>query len=261
MLRAHVLVALVAAAVLVAGQPHAIGQSAPATLRVAAASDLQSALPDLLGRFETETGTTVAVSYGSSGNFFAQIQNGAPFDIFFSADVDYPRRLIAAGHADADTLYHYATGRIVVWARKDSAVPIARGLSALLDAGIRRVAMANPDHAPYGRAAVSALKHEQIYDAVRHKLVLGENISQTAQLVDSGNADAGIVALSLALGSALSASGTYAEIPASAHSPIAQALVVVSASRHKPATHALIAFLKRPEIRQRLQQFGFGVGQ
>jgi molybdate transport system substrate-binding protein len=235
------------------------GRSAPPTrLSVAAASDLQTALPELVGRFERERGAKVDVSFGSSGNFFAQIQNGAPFDLFFSADLDYPRRLVADGLADADSLFQYATGRLVVWAGKDGGVSIARGLASLSDARIRRIAVANPDHAPYGRAAVAALKHDGLYDAVRGKLVFGENIAQTAQLVESGNADVGILALSLARGPALSARGTYVEIPATTHPPIEQGVVIVSASRNKISARDLIAFLKRPEIAEMLHRFGFG---
>jgi molybdate transport system substrate-binding protein len=238
------------------------GQSAPpAALGVAAASDLQTALPELVARFEREHGAKVSVAFGSSGNFFAQIHNGAPFDLFFSADLDYPKRLVTDGFADADSLFQYATGRIVVWARKDGGVSIERGLASLSDARIRRIAVANPDHAPYGRAAIAALKHDGLYDAVRSKLVFGDNIAQTAQLVESGNADVGILALSLARGPALSARGTYVEIPATAHPPIDQAVVIVSASRNKAMARDLIAFLKRPEIAEMLHRFGFGSAQ
>src|SRR5262249_18312364 len=169
--------------------------------------------------------TMVTVSFGSSGNFFAQIQDGAPFDVFFSADVDYPRQLVASGHAEAGSLSQYATGRIVLWTRKDTGMDVRRGLGILREARVRRIAIANPRHAPYGRAAVAALRHEHVYDAVESRLVMGENISQTAQLVDSGNADVGIIALSLALGPALRERGTYVEIPAAAYPPIEQAAV------------------------------------
>ena len=183
----------------------AIGQASPRTskrLAIAAASDLQSALPELVKAFEKQAPATVAVSFGSSGTLFAQIQNGAPFDLFFSADVEYPRQLIARGHADASTLYEYAKGRIVVWTRRDSGIDVARGLDALTDRRVTRIAIANPALAPYGRAAVAALRQKGLYDQVQSKLVRGDNISQTAQLVESGNADVGILALSLALGPA-----------------------------------------------------------
>jgi molybdate transport system substrate-binding protein len=227
------------------------------TLTVAAASDLQAALPELIRRFERDARASVTVSFGSSGNFFAQIQNGAPYDVYFSADIDYPRQLVASGHADASSLYQYATGRIVLWTRKDAGIDVTRGLKGLVDSRVKRIAIANPRFAPYGRAAEAALRREQIYDAVRDKLVLGDNISQTAQLVDSGNADVGIIALSLALGPALRASGTYTEIPAAAHPPIDQAVVIVSASKNQALAREFLAFVRRPEIAQHLHGFGF----
>jgi len=226
-------------------------------LTVAAASDLQTALPALVARFEQATGIRVRVTYGSSGNFSAQIQNGAPFDVFLSADVDYPRQLVAARHADAASLYEYATGRMVLWTRKDSGIDVTRGLAVLGDARVRRLAIANPVHAPYGRAAVAALERAGLFDAAKPKLVLGENISQTAQLVDSGNAQAGIIALSLALGPALRASGTYLEIPADAHPPIRQAAVVLSASKNRDAATRFLAYLRSAEAQATLRRFGF----
>jgi molybdate transport system substrate-binding protein len=226
-------------------------------LTVAAASDLQTALPELVRRFEQTTGIRVRVTYGSSGTFFAQVQNGAPFDVFMSADVDYPRQLVTSGHADAATLYEYATGRLVLWTRKDSGVDVARGLSVLRDARVRRIAIANPLHAPYGRAAVAALERETLYAAVKGKLVLGESISQTAQLADSGNADVGIIALSLARGPALRASGTYVEIPAAAHPPIRQGAVVISASKNREAAQRFLAYLRGAEAGATLRRFGF----
>jgi molybdate transport system substrate-binding protein len=226
-------------------------------LTVAAASDLQAALPEIIRTFERETRATVTVSFGSSGNFFAQIQNGAPFDVFLSADIDYPRQLAASGRADGASLYQYATGRIVLWTRKDSGIDVTKGLRGLTDSRIGRIAIANPKHAPYGRAAEAALRYEKVYDAVRPRLVLGENISQTAQLVDSGNASVGIIALSLAVSPALRATGTYTEVPLTAHPPIQQAAVVVSASRNKGLARELVAYLGRPDVRQLLQRFGF----
>jgi molybdate transport system substrate-binding protein len=228
-------------------------------LSIAAASDLQAVFPEITSRFERETGVKASVSFGSSGNFVAQIQNGAPFDLFFSADIDYPRQLIAAGFADKDSLFQYATGRLVVWTRNDSGIDISRGLSALEDPRVRRVAIANPQHAPYGHAALAALMNAGVYEAVRPKLVLGENISQTAQLADSGNAQVGILALSLAVSPALMRSGTYAEIPEGAHQPLEQAAVVMSGSRNKPTAQAFLAFLGQPDLRQLLQRFGFAV--
>ena len=256
--RAPIAAGLAVIGVLLAALQPVRAQSAQTRrIAVAAASDLQAVFPELVSRFEHDSGVKVTVSFGSSGNFFAQIQNGAPFDVFFSADVDYPRRLVASGHAEANSLHQYATGRIVLWTRKDTGIDVRRGLEVLRDARVRRIAIANPRHAPYGRAAVGALRHEALYEAVQGKLVMGENISQTAQLVDSGNADAGIIAMSLALGPALGERGTYFEIPPTDHPPIEQAAVVLTVSRNKEAARELLAYLTRPAIDQLLQRFGF----
>src|SRR5580693_7829319 len=133
-------------------------------IRVAAAADLEFAMKDVASQFEKQTGTKVEVTYGSSGNFFSQLQNGAPFDIFFSADIDYPRKLEAAGLAEPGTLYEYAVGRIVIWMPHDARVDLTkRGWNALLQPGVEKIAIANPEHAPYGRAAVAALRNAGIY--------------------------------------------------------------------------------------------------
>jgi molybdate transport system substrate-binding protein len=226
------------------------------SVAVAAAADLQAVMPQLVSRFERDTGVRTTIAYGSSGNFFAQIQSGAPFDVFFSADVDYPRRLVASGHADADSLYEYATGHLVVWTRADSGIDVTRGLSIVTDDRVTRIAIANPQYAPYGRAAVAALQHEKLYERVKSKLVLGENLSQTAQFAQTGNAQIGIISLSLALGPALK-SGNYAEVPTTYHPPIQQAAVVLSRSNHKGAARQLLDYLQRPETAKLLQSFGF----
>ena len=227
-----------------------------ATVAVAAAADLQAAMPELVSRFERDTGIRATVSYGSSGTFFAQIQNGAPFDAFFSADVDYPRRLVAGGYADAESLYEYATGHLVVWTRADSGIDVTRGLSIVADGRVKRVAIANPQYAPYGRAAVAALQHEKLYERVQSKLVLGENVSQTAQFAQTGNAQVGIISLSLALGPALKG-GKYAQVPTAFHPPIQQAAVVVSGSKNTAAARQLLDYLRRPATAKLLQSFGF----
>ena len=227
------------------------------TVRVAAASDLQTVMPAISERFQASTGRQISISYGSSGNFFTQIRNGAPFDVFLSADIDYPRRLEAAGLAEPGSVVTYGFGRIVVWWRRGAPVDAQRGLEALADARVRRIAIANPEHAPYGRAAVAALRHEGLYDRVRTKLVLGENISQAAQFVHSGNADAGIVALSLALSPALNAIGAYYEIPAPFYPPIEQGAVVVKSSANKGGASEFLRFLRMPDSVRVLQSFGF----
>jgi molybdate transport system substrate-binding protein len=229
------------------------------TITVAAASDLQFAFQDVAARFEKSSGKQVKLIFGSSGNFFAQIQNGAPFDLFFSADLDYAKKLDAAGVAEPGTLYEYATGKIVLWAPRQSPVDVNRGLQVLLDPAIKKIAIANPEHAPYGRAAVAALRHENLYDQVSGKFVLGENISQTATFVASGSADIGVVALSLALAPALKDKGKYVEIPAGDYPPIEQAVVILKSSQQKETARAFLAFVKSPEIVNLLKTYGFTV--
>jgi molybdate transport system substrate-binding protein len=254
-LRRNILILCAAAVWLAASALAATAQ----TLTIAAASDLQAVLPAIAHDFEKQTGVTTRLTFGSSGNFFSQIRNGAPFDVFLSADLEYPQQLVNGGQALADTLSEYAAGRIVVWARKDAGLDVRPGLRVLTDPRVRKVAIANPEHAPYGRAAVAALGHENLYDAVQPKLVFGENISQAAQFVRSGNADAGIVALSVALAPALKSVGVYAEIPSTFHPPIRQGAVVLRASTHPQAARNFLEFLKRPESLKLLADFGFDI--
>lgn len=228
-------------------------------ITIAAAADLQFAFQDVAARFQQATGHRVKTIFGSSGNFFAQIQNGAPFDIFFSADIGYPQKLEAAGQTEPGTLYEYATGKIVLLAPKESTLDLKRGLSVLLDPQIKKIAIANPEHAPYGRAAVAALQHEKLYDQVSAKFVLGENISQTATFVVSGSADIGMVALSLALAPSTQAKANYASIPEDSYPPIRQAAVILKSSQQKDLARQFIAFLKKPEIVSLLEKYGFAV--
>src|SRR5580693_4789372 len=167
-------------------------------ITVAAAADLQFAMQDVAARFQKETGKTVKLTYGSSGNFFQQLQNGAPFDMFFSANLDYAKKLEIARLTEPGSYYEYARGKIVVWVPKDSALDLSSWLQALLTPSIKKIAIANPQHAPYGQAAVAAMQKAGIYDKVKDRFVLGESISQTASFIMTGSADVGIVALSLA---------------------------------------------------------------
>jgi molybdate transport system substrate-binding protein len=243
---------LVSIAVVLSGSV-AAGQE----LTIAAASDLQAVLPQIAARYEATTGQTVRLTFGSSGNFLAQIQNGAPFDLFFSADIDYPTRLDRAGLAEPGSIDEYAIGRLVLWAPTRLGLDVREGLAALVRPTIRRVAIANPEHAPYGRAAVAALRAAGIYDQVQPKFVLGENISQAAQFVQSGNADAGILALSLARNPTLAASGTAVEIPTTLYPPIRQAAVIIKASPHKDAARAFLRFMQEPWAQTMMNTFGF----
>jgi molybdate transport system substrate-binding protein len=224
---------------------------------VAAASDLNFAFKELTGEFEKKTGTHVKLSLGSSGNFFSQIENGAPFDLYFSADIRYPQKLIDGGHGVADSLYRYAVGRIVLWARKQSQVQVERGLEVLAAPEIHKIAIANPKHAPYGRAAVSALEHHKLYDRVKDRLVLGENISQAAQFVESGACEVGIVALSLALAPTMKASGRYWEIPADAHPPIEQGAVILKNAKNQQKAREFMEFLKGQQSQTIMRRYGF----
>jgi molybdate transport system substrate-binding protein len=226
-------------------------------ISVAAAADLSFVLHDLAAQFEKQTGEQVKLSFGSSGNFFAQIQNGAPYDVFFSADIEYPQKLEQAGSAEPGTLFRYATGKLVLWVPNGSQIDLGRGLSGLLDGRVKKIAIANPAHAPYGRAAAAALRRENIYDKLASKLVLGENISQTAQFVLTGNADAGIIALSLALSPPMQAKGKYFVIPQQEYPPLEQAAVILRSAKNKTAAREFLDFLKTPESIALFKRYGF----
>jgi molybdate transport system substrate-binding protein len=226
-------------------------------ITIAAASDLQFVLPDVKTRFEKDTGARVQLIFGSSGNFFTQIQNGAPFDLFFSANIEYPQKLEAERRAEPGTLYEYAVGKLVLWVQKDSSLDLHRGLQVLLDPTVKKISIGNPEHAPYGRAAVAALRHEGIYEKVAGRLVLGENISQAASFVVSGSADVGILALSLALAPSLKERGKYAEISADEYPPIRQAAVILRSSKQKQVAEQFLAYLKTPATVELLSRYGF----
>ena len=227
------------------------------TLRIAAASDLQFALPDLTAQYEKQTGVKLAVTYGSSGNFFAQIQNGAPFDLFLSADNAYPRKLAEAGFADANSLVIYARGLLVIWLPPDSPLDLtAAGYRALLDPRIQKIAIANPEHAPYGHAAIVALHEAGIYDQLKSKLVLGDNVAQAAQFVQSGSAQAGIISRSLALSPAM-ISGKRYELSSMRFPLIEQSAVILKSSSNKQTASAFLEFLKSPEARAIFKRYGY----
>jgi len=260
--RVLAVVASLAALALVTGW--LLSRSAPAaatgSIRVAAASDLQFALDELIERYEAGgTGRSVTPTYGSSGSAFAQIVNGAPFDVYFSADIDYPRRLEAEGLAEPGSTRPYAVGRLVVWVPASSPIDVrSLGMAALLEPGVRRVAIANPDHAPYGRAAVAAMESAGVHDAVRDRLVLGENVAQAAQFVESGAADIGIVALSLARSPMLRDAGSSFEVPADLHPPIEQGATVLARAVDPGAARAFLEFVLSPAARPVLERHGFG---
>jgi molybdate transport system substrate-binding protein len=230
---------------------------------VAAASDLSAAIKEISTDFEKRTGHTVKLSLGSSGNFHAQIKNGAPFDVFLSADLSYVRDLEKAGLTEPGSSFVYAIGRIVLWTPQNSPLDIRTlGMRALLQPQARRIAIANPDHAPYGRAAVNAMEKSGVYSAVRNKLVLGENISQTAQFVQSGSADIGVIALSLALTDTMKAAGKYWEIPLDTYPQMDQGAVILAQARkagHEAAARQFLESLRSPAGRAILQRYGFSL--
>jgi molybdate transport system substrate-binding protein len=233
--------------------PYARGQA----VRVAAAADLKFAMTELATQFEKQNGTKLDVTYGSSGNFLTQIQNGAPFDLFFSADSDYPNKLEAAGLTEPGTLREYAIGRIVIWTPSESGInPAKDDWQCLLDPRVKKIAIANPEHAPYGRAALAAIKKSGIYEQVKAKLVYGENISQAAEFVQSGNAQVGIVALSLAVSPAMK-NGNRWEIPPDSYPPLKQAAVLLKASKNKDASRLFLDFVSGTQGQEILKRFGF----
>ncbi len=231
----------------------------PVSVKVAAAADLKFAMQDLAAQFEKKTGTKIDATYGSSGSFFAQLQNGAPFDVFFSADLEYATKLDAAMLAEPGTLCEYAVGRLALWAPADSKVDITKDQwKSLLDPSVDKIAIANPAHAPYGKAAVAALQSAGIYDQVKSKLVYGENISQTAQFVQSGNAQLGLLALSLVVAPAMKNGRTWI-VPSTDYPPIEQGAVVLRSSQNKAAAWGFLDFVRGSEGSATLQQYGFTV--
>jgi len=239
----------------------AVPLSAQTPLRIAAAADLEPVLPPLLAQFERDTGIHVEVTYQASAMLTAQIENRAPFDIFLAADLGFPKRLIddgladAAGSADSSTPITYARGTLVLWERKDSRLP-PPSLDLLRDPNLKTLAIANPDRAPYGRAAVAALRTLNLYDTLKPRLVTAENIAQAAQFVDSANADAGLISLTSALTPRLSADGSYFVIPRDLYPPIEQGAVIVSNTKQRAAAHKFLDFLLSPAIQAQLAKSG-----
>lgn len=224
----------------------------PHTLSIAAAADLNFALEEISREFrKVHPAVDLQIAYGSSGNFYAQLRNHAPFDLFLSADVEFPRKLAQEGLAAADSVFVYAVGRIVVWVPAQSPLDPA---TALQSNALRHLAIANPRHAPYGRAAELAMRSLGVYDSVEGKLVLGENIAQTLQFIQSGAADAGIVALSLAIAPPVRAQGRYWEIPLDAYPKIEQGGVILKESAE---AREFRSWLLAPEGRRLLKRYGF----
>ncbi|MBV8659492.1 MAG: molybdate ABC transporter substrate-binding protein [Burkholderiales bacterium] len=226
-------------------------------LTIAAAADLSYCLDDLNATFkQSHPGIDIKVSTGSSGNFYAQIANGGPFDVFMSADMGYPQKLIDAGQADGKTLMRYAIGKLAIWTL-DSKLDLSAGLTALRQPEVKRIAIASPEHAPYGRAAQQALEKAKLWDELQPRIVRGENISQTAQFVQTGNVDAGIVALSLLKAPKLQGVGHWVLVPLDAFPQMDQGAVVTQRGQANPLAAAYLAFLASPQARTIFNRYGF----
>jgi molybdate transport system substrate-binding protein len=229
-------------------------------LRVAAAADLEPVLPPILDRFRHDTGIQAEATFQASAALTTLIQNGAPFDLFLSADMGYPKKLIdagladAAGSADSSTPILYAKGTLVLWTRKDS--HLEPSLDLLRGTELKRLAVANPERAPYGRAAVAALTGLKLYDILKPRIVTAENIAQAAQFVDSGNADAGLISMTSAMTPRLTASGTYFVMPRELYPPIEQGMVIVSKTAQRDAAHKLIDYLLSTPVQAQLAKSG-----
>jgi molybdate transport system substrate-binding protein len=224
------------------------------TLKIAAAADLQPVLPALIEEFQQQSHQKVEASYASSATLATQILNGGPFGLFLSADLSFPQKVAAAGLADSAPV-PYARGTLVLWARNDSPVqPLS--IDSLRSPALRTIAVANAEHAPYGRAAKAALEKLGLAAALKNKLVVAENIAQTAQYADSGNADAGLISLTSALTPRLSADGKYVLMPEDSYPPLLQGAVVIKQGPAVEAARQFLAFLLSPPIRKQLAERG-----
>ena len=240
---------LVVCSLLGAGTAHA------EKITIAAAADLKFAMDEIVTGFKkVQPGSDVEVVYGSSGKFNTQIQQGAPYDLFFSADIAYPRELAKNGLVASD-VKPYAVGRIVLWSSSMNAAKMT--LASLADPKIARIAIANPKHAPYGKRAEEALRAAGVWGKVQSKLVFGENISHTAQFVQSGSAQAGIVALSLAVNPELAKRGGYYLIPDKLHNPLEQGFVVTKRAAGNTLAKKFADYMAAKPARAIMLKYGF----
>ena len=227
-------------------------------VNIAAASDLRFALDEIIDMYGKKAAKVgVRVTYGSSGTLCTQILNGAPFNLFLSADVEYPRRLAASGKTVAGTEFTYGVGRLVLWVPRASPLDLEHaGLSVVADPRVAHVAIANPAHAPYGRAAEAAMHASQVYTAAKSKLVLGENVSQAMQFVQSGAAEVGIVAMSLAVASTAKDAGRFVRVPLELYPRLEQTGVVL-ASTDEESARAFRSYLLGDAAQAVLERYGF----
>ncbi|HET9594964.1 MAG TPA: molybdate ABC transporter substrate-binding protein [Anaeromyxobacteraceae bacterium] len=245
---------LLAAAFALPGITHAARRS----VAVAVAINMKPAFDEIAARFQAaHPDVEVKSTFGASGNFFAQIANGAPFDLFLSADAEFPAKVVEKGLADGKA-FTYAYGKLVVWIPKDSKVDLeGKGLAALDDFSVQKIAIANPEVAPYGRAARAALKKAGLFQKLEDRIVMGQNVSQTAQFVQSGNAQAGFVPLSLAKTPPLSEEGRAWPVPASSYERIEQAGVVIKGAKEAALARELAAFITGAGAKEVLERFGY----
>ena len=245
--------ATVLAVLLSHSNPPLYAQAQP-PLRVAAAADLQPLLPALITSYERQTGQHVEASFASSATLATQIENGAPFDVFLSADMALPRKIVHDGFAAAGSAAQpYARGTLVLWTRNQSGAG-ALTMQLLASSAIHSIAIANPQHAPYGRAAMQALTSSALLPAVQPKLRTAENITQAAQFASTGNADVGLISLTSAL--TLTAQGHYVAVPENAYPPILQGAVALKGGANAKGAATFLGYLHSPAVVQQLQQGG-----
>ena len=223
-------------------------------LHVAAAADLQPVMPVLAETYQAKTGIHLIVSYGSSGSLVTQIENGAPFDLFFGADFVYPERIVAGGLTDSAAPVPYAQGTLVLWARKDSPLqPLS--IDKLEAPALKSLAIADETHAPYGRAAVSALQKLRLYDALKPRLSIAENVAQAGQYAVTGNSQAALISLTLASSDQYRNVGSYVLVP-KVYPEIRQCAVVLKRSKDLPEAHRFLDWVLSAEVQGGLARLG-----
>lgn len=228
----------------------------PVEIRVAAAADLKFVLGDVIKEYNMEhPEQTVSAIFGSSGSFTTQIQQGAPFDLFLSADTQNPETLAKEGKAEG-AVFPYSVGHIVLWVPNESKLDLSKGLNVLTDSSIKKIAIANSAHAPYGRAAEQALKKSGIYEKISAKIVMGENIAQTAQFIETKAADIGIIAISLAVSPTLKAEGRFVEVDANLYEKMIQSGIVVKTTKNLKQAIQFKDFVLSAKAQKILNDYG-----
>jgi molybdate transport system substrate-binding protein len=239
---------------LVFGGRDARAQAAPREVHVLAAADLQPVMPVFADAFEHATGIKLIVSYGSSATLATQIENGDPADLFLAADYSFPEKIVADKLADTPEPIAYARGTLVLFARKDSPFqPLNQ--NTIRDSRIQSLAIADEQHAPYGRAAMAAIRNMKLYEGLKTHLVVAENVAQTAQFVESGNAQLGLISLTLASSEHMQQVGTFVRMP-KVYPEIRQCAVVMKGSSHRADAHAFLDWLRSPAMQQNLPKYG-----